>query len=285
MINQQRGANASEPRFTAKYVHIPQLREKLERLYGHHPTIKTQYELARELDVAPSTLSAWLSGVRYGPGVAPVNPNSIPARHFRRFKGIWGVPEKVLQAEDIREFGTALDTLDAGRSRWDSLVRALPDDAKLEIVANRARGIRNRDGDEEGALLHLGIGDEIMLRVGDPGLPHGLMLLQDRSGWASLRPTARLPTTEIDGAMVFPRQYAQAPPRFAEIESPTGMHRALAIFTAEPLPAGALDILLQEPIDTVSLNHIATVFQRRIAAGPDRCRMLSRRFLVSGNTV
>ncbi len=250
MINQQRGANASEPRFTAKYVHIPQLREKLERLYGHHPTIKTQYELARELDVAPSTLSAWLSGVRYGPDVAPVNPNSSPAKHFRRFKEIWGVPEKVLQAEDIREFG-----------------------------------IRNRDGDEEGALLHLGIGDEIMLRVGDPGLPHGLMLLQDRSGWASLRPTARLPTTEIDGAMVFPRQYAQAPPRFAEIESPTGMHRALAIFTAEPLPAGVLDILLQEPIDTVSLNHIATVFQRRIAAGPDRCRMLSRRFLVSGNTV
>ena len=72
------------------------------------------------------------------------------------------------------------------------------------------------------------------------------------------------------------------PPRFAEIESPTGVHRVLAIFTADALPGNVLDILLKEPIDTVSLNHTATVFQHRIAAGPEKCRILSRRFVVAG---
>jgi len=282
MRKQQGSGKASEPRFTARYVHIPHLREKLDRLYGHHPTVKTQYELARELDIAPSTLSTWLSGVRYGPTVAPVNPESIPAKHFRRFKDVWGLPENVLRAEDLREFCKALDTFDTDRSPWDRLVRALPDDSAIEIVANPTRGLRNPDAGEEGGLPHFIVGDEIMLRIRNPGLAHGVMLLQDRSGWASLFPTTRAPTTEIADAMAFPRQPAAGPPRFAEIESPTGVHRVLAIFTADALPGNVLDILLKEPIDTVSLNHTATVFQHRIAAGPEKCRILSRRFVVAG---
>jgi hypothetical protein len=281
MHSQQGSGKASEPRFTAKYVHIPHLREKLDRLYGHHPTVKTQYELARELDIAPSTLSTWLSGVRYGPNVAPVNPDSIPAKHFRRFKEVWGLPENVLRAEDLDEFCKALDTLEANRSPWDKLVRTLGDDSAVEIIANPTRGLRNPDAREEGGLLQFSVGDEIMLRIRNPGLAHGVMLLQDRAGWTSLFPSARAPTTEIADVMTFPRQSAAASPRFAEVESPTGVHRVLAIFTADPLPASVLDILLQEPIDAVSLNHTAAIFQHRIAAGPEKCRLLSRRFVVS----
>jgi hypothetical protein len=73
---------------------------------------------------------------------------------------------------------------------------------------------------------------------------------------------------ESGDVLIFPRQIPNE-------------HRVLVIFIEEPLPAGVLDILLARPIDAGSLNYCAVVFQNKLAAGPSRCRMLGRRFLVA----
>jgi hypothetical protein len=81
--------------------------------------------------------------------------------------------------------------------------------------------------------------------------------------------------------MVFPRQIADGAPRFARLDMVGGVHRVLAILTEDPLPTSILDILMAQPMDIGSLNQTVSLFQSRLAAGPDKCRVLSRRFLVS----
>jgi hypothetical protein len=51
------------------------------------------------------------------------------------------------------------------------------------------------------------------------------------------------------------------------------------LFSDEPLPGGILEILMGRPIDSGRLNYTAGVIQSRLAAGPDKCQLMSRRFL------
>ena len=279
----QGGRRTLQPKFTKGHSHIPQLREKLQWLYGHHPIVKTQYQLAKELGVSPGTLSTWLSGVSYKDGatVAPLNPDCIPTKHYRAFMEIWGLPPAILEMADLAEFKDALATFEAARGPWEKLHRGLPDDESLEIVVNGEKGLIDPDEKAEQGLLQLFAGDEVMLRVPSGGLSHAALLMQDRFGWSSLRPNPRWTATEVDGALVFPRQTDAAAPRFAELDSVGGMHRVLAIFTREPLPRGLLDIFLAQPLDIGGLNHAAGALQGLMAAGPGACLVLSRRFLVS----
>jgi hypothetical protein len=271
------------PKFTKGYSHIPQLREKLRWLYGYHPIVKTQYQLAKELNISPGTLSTWLTGVSYkdAVSVAPQNPDCIPTKHHRAFMDVWGLPAAVLEMEDLTEFKNALATFESGRGPWEKLVRGFPDDSTLEIVVNGEKGLIDPDDKADEGVLQLVAGDEIMLRVPNPDLRYAALLMQDRFGWASLRPNPRWTTTEADAVLVFPRQHDGAAPRFAELDSVAGMHRVLAIFTDEPLPPPVLDILLAQPIDLNGLNHMANALQARLAGGPSRLRVISRRFLVS----
>jgi hypothetical protein len=264
-----------------RYTHIPHLREKLCLLYGYHPFVRTQKQLANELGVSQATLCTWLTGTSYQATQKRGKPDSISTKYFPRFKKLWGVPDDALETADLAAFRRALATLDAVRSPWDKFVCAIDDDPAVEIVAHDGRGISNPDADDESDLPRLRIGDQIMLLIRNPGLRHGVMLLQDRSGWQSLRPTGRAPETEITGSVIFPRQPQQGPTRFAEIEAPTGVHRVIAILTEEALPAGVLQILLSQPIEVGSLNQTAAVLQRQLAAGAETCRILSRRFVVS----
>jgi hypothetical protein len=272
-----------EPVHTKGYMHLPHLREKLEWLYGYHPFVNTQYQLASELKVSPATLSTWLNGTRYTDPrtVATVNPDSIPIKHYRSFLDIWGLPGPILEIEDLIEFKNALATFEAGRGPWEKLVRALPDDESIEIVANAQRGVIDPEDAEDPGIVQLYAGDEVLLRAHQPGARHAAMLLQDRVGWSSLRPNPRWPDTQVDGEIIFPRQGTDDAPRFARLDTVGGVHRVLVIFTEEPLPAGVLQILLARPMDIGSLNHTVSVLQNRLAAGPGKCRILSRRFLVS----
>jgi hypothetical protein len=281
--NDASGKRLLQPAYTAGYVHIPHLRKKLKWLYGSHPFIDTQYKLAQALGIAPATLATWLNGTQFDDGrtVAPLNPDSIPVKRFRKFVDIWGLPQAVLESEDLTEFKTALATCEAGRSAWEKLVRAVPDGDYIEIIANGNRGIIDPDDEEDPGILQFGPSDEILIRLANPGLRHGVMLLQDRFGWSSLCPNMRFKETEAGETLVFPRQIASEPPRFARFDTVAGVHRVVVIFIAEPLPAGVLDILLTRPIDVGSLNHTAAVFQNMLAAGPDHCRMFGRRFLVA----
>jgi hypothetical protein len=276
------GRKVLEPVYTAGYVHVPHLRKKLRWLYGNHPFVNAQYKLAQAMRVSPATLSTWLNGAQYNDPntVAPANPDSIPARHFRNFVDIWGLPQAVLEIEDLTEFRNALATFEAGRSAWDKLVRAVPDDDSIEIIANVRRGIVDPDDEDDPGILQFDASDEILVRVANPGLMYGLMLLQDRFGWSCLLPNPRWREMKAGEFLIFPRQIANEAPRFARLDSVGGVHRILAIFLAEPLSGSVLEILLTRPIDMGSLNHTAVVFQNMLAAGPGRCRMLSRRFLV-----
>lgn len=270
------------PKFTKGYSHIPHLREKLRWLYGHHPIVKTQYQLAKELNVSPGTLSTWLTGVSYrdAVSVAPQNPDCIPTRHYRAFMDVWGLPAAVLEMEDLTEFKNALATFESGRGPWEKFVRSFPDDSAIEIVVNSEKGLIDPDDKAEMGVLQLLVGDEIMLRIANPQFRHVALLMQDRFGWSSLRPNPRWTATEADAVVVYPRQHDGAP-RFAELDAVGGMHRVLAIFSSEPFPGSILETLLAQPLDLNGLNHVAGAFQSRLAGGPDQFRVISRRFSVS----
>ena len=272
-----------EPLHTKGYVHLPHLREKLEWLYGYHPFVNTQYQLASELKVSPATLSTWLNGTRYTDPttVATVNPDSIPIKHYRSFLDIWGLPGPILEIEDLTEFKNALATFEAGRGPWEKLVRAVPDDESIEIITNAQRGLVDPEDEEDPGIVQLHAGDEIMLRARHPDARHAVMLLQDRVGWSSLRPNPRWRETEVEGEVLFPRQPSDGAARFARLDMVGGVHRVMVIFTEDPLPAAVLEILLARPMDVGSLNRVVSVVQNRLAAGPGKCRILSRRFVVS----
>jgi hypothetical protein len=277
-----RGKRTLEPIHTRRYRHIPHLRDKLPWLFGLHPFIKRNYELARELHVSPGTLSTWLNGTKFSDArtIAPANPDSIPVEYFRSFVDLWGLPPEVLDLDDLNEFRRTIEHFETGRGTWDRLVRSVPDDPRIEIlVEDTTRGLVDPDEEEELGVPRFPVGTRLMLRVPSGGLRHGALLEYDRSGWVSLRPNPRWTETELDGeTMIFPRQRADGAPRFARLEG-AGLHRVLAIFTDEPLPPGVLEILMARPIDSGRLNYTGTVLQSRLGAGPDKCQLLSRRFL------
>ena len=134
----------NKPIFTPGYVHIPNLRRKLEWLYARHHSIKSQNKLAAALGVSASTLSGWLTGTRRKDGYLLsefFNPDSIPTKSYHAFVSLWGVPEDVLLIEDIPAFREALSSSESGPGPWDDLMLSLPDDRGIEIVVNATRGI------------------------------------------------------------------------------------------------------------------------------------------------
>jgi hypothetical protein len=278
------GRRELEPTFTRGYVHIPDLRDKLPWLYSLHPRVNTQYKLARELRVAPAQLSTWLNGVRHTDpkSIATVNPDSIPIKHYQSFVDIWGVPAEILEVENLDLFRTSLQTFMGGLSAWDKLIRAVTDDDEsIEITPEgTTRGLVDPDDDSDAGVVRFPLGERLLLRLRVNGFRHGVMLEQDRGGWVSLRPSQRWPQTEIDGEFIFPRQQPDQPARFARLEI-AGLHRIVVILTAEALPAPVLELLLRKPIDAASLNYAATVLQALLAEGPDKCRLVSRRFMAA----
>jgi hypothetical protein len=272
-----------DPTYTRAYAHIPHLRDKLPWLYGQHPSVDSQKKLAHALRISQAQLSNWLNGTRYSDSVtiAAVNPDSIPIKYYRSFLDIWGLPAEILEMEDLTAFRSAIEHFEGGRGAWERLVQAVLDDDGLEIICESStRGLVDPDDEEEPGLSHFRVGERIMLRVADHGFRHGIMLEQDRNTWVSLRPSPRQRETELTGAMVFPHQRPGAALRFARLEG-AGLHRLLAILTEEALPGSVLDLLLVRPIDKGALNYMATVVQNRLAAGADKCRLMSQRFLAS----
>jgi transcriptional regulator with XRE-family HTH domain len=272
-----------EPTHTKGYVHVPLLREKLGWLYGWHPLVKTQYLLAREMGVSPATLSSWLNGRRYSDtrNVAVVDPDSIPKKYFQQFLDVWPLTEDTMQAADLAQFKSALQDSKVDRHPWERLVGELVDDERIEIVANVTRGLIDPDETDADGIPQFRPGDGIALRVKNPNLRHGVMLLQDRTGWSSLRPTPKARGTEIDGDLIFPRQLAAAPVRFAHLDATIGMHRVLVVLMDDALPPDVINILLARPVDSAGLIQIVSLLQNRLAGGSEKCRMLSRRFIVT----
>ena len=275
-----------EPTHTMGYVHVPLLREKLGWLYGWHPVVKTQYILAREMGVSPATLSSWLNGKRYSDSltVAVVDPDSIPKKYFQQFLDVWALAEDTMQAPDLAQFKTALQDAKIDRRPWDRLVAALIDDERIEILVNVARGLIDPDETYADGIPQFRPGDALALRVKNPRMRHGVMLLQDRTGWSSLRPTPQARSTEVDGDLIFPRQLAAGPMRFAQLDATIGMHRVLVLLMDDVLPPGVINVLLARPVDAAGLNQIAPLLQKRLADGVEKSRMLSRRFIVTNAT-
>lgn len=264
---------------TPRHVRIPKFKEKLELLYRHHPFIRRQYEFFAEVGVAPATGSNWVNPP-FDPDGVRVNPGTVPAKHFNTVANVFGVPGPVLLMEDLAEFEKALATFESGRGAWDKLIRALPNEEKVEIIVNEEKRIVDPDEtDEDPGLLQVRNGDEIAISIANPGLKHAVLLQQDPGGWYSLRPTRRVKETEIGDALIYPRLGPDGVRRFASIEG-TGVHLVLAIFTRDPLPAWISDILLADSLDE-SLDKTVATFHNLLAAGPDKCRMFGRRFLVT----
>lgn len=277
------GRRELDPTFTRGYVHVAHLRDKLPWLYSLHPSVDSQKKLARALLVSQAQLSNWLNGTRYNDArtIAVVNPDSLPIKHYRSFLDIWGLPTEILEMQDLTEFCSAIKHFEGGRGAWDRLVRAVLDDECIEIISeNSTRGLVDPDEEDEPGLPYFQVGEHVMIRVANLGFQHGIILEQDRNIWVTLRPSLRWRETELTGPMIFPRQQPDTPPRFARLEGP-GLHRVFVVLTDEVLPASVLDLLMRRPVDMGSLNYAATFIQDRIAAGPGRCHLMSKRFLAS----
>jgi hypothetical protein len=267
------------PFITPRHVRVPHLDKKIELLYQYHPFIRKQYELAKEVNVAPATLSNWIRGIPCPDGIR-VNPDTIPAKHFSTVVKVFGLPSAVLEMEDLADFKNAVATFESGRGAWEKLVRALPDDKTIEIIVDQERRFVDLDAEQDNeGILRIRNGDEVMVRVPNPGLRHGVLLAQDRDGWSSLRPTSRWKETEVGETLVYPRPNSDGLPRLTMIEG-SGVHLVLAIFTREPLPGWIMDTFLASNLDE-NLDRTVSVFHNLLTAGPEKCRMFSRRFLVT----
>jgi hypothetical protein len=266
---------------TPRHVRIPRFKEKLELLFRYHPFIRRQYEFCEEVGVSAATGSTWINPPPDADGVF-VNPGTVPAKHFNSVANVFGVPGPVLLMEDLAEFEKALATFESGRGAWEKLVRALPNDDKVEIIVNEEKRIVDPDEDDEDrGLLRVRNGDEIFIRVTNPTLKHAILLQRDPDGWSSLRPTRRAKDTEVEGALIYPRANPAGMPRFAIVEG-SGVHQVLAIFTRDPLPGWITDMFIADSLAD-GLDRAVGVFHNLLAAGPDKCRMFGRRFLVTNS--
>ena len=264
--------------YTPRHIRIPHLAEKIELLYVIPPTMRKQFELARALKVAPATLTQWIRGVPDKEGVR-ANPGTIPAKHFGAFANTFGLEREVLEMEDFSAFKKTFDSCESGRGAWEKLIRPLQENDTIEIIINDYRRIIDPDEEDAEGLTRISSDAEVMIRVPNQGLPYGVLLQEDTDGWWSMRPNSKSKETEVDDALVYPRQEAIGPKRFAIFQG-TGLHLVLAIFTAEPLPGRIIDALLRTPVDVESLNRSVPYFNDLLAVGHEKCRMFSRRFIV-----
>jgi hypothetical protein len=264
---------------TPRHVRIPKFKEKLELLFRYHPFIRRQYEFCEEVGVSAATGSTWINPPPDPDGVF-VNPGTVPAKHFNTVANVFGVPGPVLLMEDLAEFEKTLATFESGRGAWEKLVRALPNDDKIEIIVNEEKRIIDPDDDEDDhGLLRVRNGDEIFIRVANPSLKHAALLQRHPDGWSSLRPTRRTKDTDVEEMLIYPRPRPDGTPRFALIEG-SGVHQVLAIFTRDPLPTRIIDLFIADDL-TDNLDRTVAVFHNLLAAGPEKCRMFGRRFLVT----
>lgn len=273
-----------KPIFTKGYRHIPHLKEKLLWLYGFLQGIRSQRDHAAAIGVSPAAFSTWINGSLFKDSVGNVaraNPESIPAKYYGKFVKSCTLPGEILELPDLTEFKAALDHFEGSSAGWIKLVGGLPDDDRIEIIAeNATRTLVDPEEEEVDGVPRYRVGERIMLRVAVQDWRYGLLLEEDRGGWVSLRPNPKMAETALDGPLLFPRQYPGRPSRFARLDG-VGLHRVLAVLTKAALPAGTLDVITQRPIDPGKLNYFASVLQKRRAADESACLLISRRFIAT----
>jgi hypothetical protein len=275
-----------KPIFTRGYKHVPHLKEKLLWLYGFLQGIECQRDHATAIGVSPAAFSTWINGSLFKDGAgntARANPESIPAKYYGKFVRSCGLPAEVLELPDVAEFKAALEHFDGQSGGWTKLVGSLPDDDRIEIIAeNATRTLVDPDEEEVDGVPRYRVGDRIMVRVVNQGWRYGLLLEEDRGGWVALQPNARTPEAALDGPLLFPRQTPGKPPRFARLDG-AGLHRVVVVLSKTALPAGVLDVIMQRPIDPGKLNYVASVLQKRSAAEKDACLLMSRQFVAAAD--
>jgi hypothetical protein len=273
-----------KPTFAKGYKHIPHLKEKLLWLYGFLHGIQSQRDHAATIGISPAAFSTWINGSLFKDGAgntARANPECVPAKYYGKFVKSCGLPAEILELADFAEFKAALEHFESSSAAWERFIGNMPDDERIEIIAeNATRTLVDPDEEEVDGLPRYRVGERIMLRVADHGWRHGLLLEEDRGGWVALRPNPRLSDTALHGPLLFPNQFPDRPPRFARLDG-LGVHRVLAVLTTTALPAGLLDIILQRPIDPGKLNYLASVLQKRGAADKETSLLLSRRFVAT----
>jgi hypothetical protein len=289
---QQDSASAALPKrgikpiFTKGYKHVPHLKEKLLWLYGFLQGVECQRDHAAAIGVSPAAFSTWINGSLFkdtAGNSARANPESIPAKYYGKFVRSCGLPAEVLELPNLDEFKTALEHFDSQSGGWTKLVGSLPDDDRIEIIAeNATRTLVDPDEEEVDGVPCYRVGDRIMVRVTNQGWHYGLLLEEDRGGWTALRPNARAPEAALEGPLLFPRQTPGKPPRFARLDG-VGLHRVVVVLTKTPLPNGVLDVILQRPIDSAKLNYVASVLQKHRAADKDACLLMSRQFIAAAD--
>lgn len=287
---QQDNATATSPKrgikptFTKGYKHVPHLKEKLLWLYGFLQEIECQRDHAAAIGISPAAFSTWVNGSLFKDGAgntARANPESIPAKYYGKFVRSCGLPAEVIELPDLAEFKTALEHFESQSGSWAKLVGSLPDDDRIEIIAeNATRTLVDPDEEEVDGVPRYRVGERIMLRVANHGWRYGLLLEEDRGGWTALRPNPRAPEAALEGPLLFPRQVPGKPPRFARLDG-VGLHRVLVVLTKTALPNGVLDVILQRPINSAKLNYVASALQKLRAADKDACLLISRKFIAA----
>jgi hypothetical protein len=275
-----------KPIYTRGYKHVPHLKEKLLWLYGFLQGIESQRDHAAAIGVSPAAFSTWINGSLFkddAGNTARANPESIPAKYYGKFVRSCGLPAEVLELPDVPAFKSALEHFDGQSGGWTKLVGSLPEDDRIEIIAeNATRTLVDPEEEDVDGVPRYRVGDRIMLRIANQDWRYGLLLEEDRGGWIALMPNQRAPETNLDGPLLFPRQIPGKPPRFARLDG-VGLHRVVVVLTRTALPMGVLEVVMQRPIDPGKLNYVASVLQKRRAAEKDDCLLMSRQFVAAAD--
>lgn len=205
---------------------IVQLGQKLTYLYGRHPTICSNEELAKALKIDPRNISYWIYG-------SPTQkPNRVPDKHVNILCDIFSVRQNILLSLSFNQFKAALDGgiwLDfvkkALRWRWLRLVRC---DASRGLVFPK---------DRDKTLETFNLAEQVQVSLTLPRrwaeqIPHKPLYLALFS-IDQEKTTVLVPSKAFPDARVFSPVFTT--PSF-NIEGPTGDQSILILLTAEPLP-------------------------------------------------
>ena len=244
-----------------KSVPIPHLSKKLDLLFGHDPDVRTQEDLAKQLNIDPSQISRWKSGGDYGEKRA----GKVPGHHVDQMSEIFKVSAEWLRGDkqDDETEGQYHARLKSElracepRSEWQKLFMEAEVSGLLSVRRANAKGSFRGLAPEDrpdgflGKSFHVGERVYVELKLSPPWesrgggpLAHVVLLMMDGARITCLWPSEMFgsPAHEVAAPRVtIPKD---APVRALKVTEPIGVQSLFAVLTSEPLPSALVGELM-----------------------------------------
>jgi hypothetical protein len=135
---ENQGTRPSIP-LARNFVRVPALEKKLSWLYGRHPQIRSDGDLAKQMGVSRTRIHELIYGkTQGGPGTFPIKSLELLCSFFADY-----VDRETMGCPDLDEFRRRIE--ERPRQVWARRLEDTPDTPDLEIVGNRTKGIVDPD--------------------------------------------------------------------------------------------------------------------------------------------